>query len=288
MAVRKRKKVGGTVAIAGAARGARRNGRINACHTFTWSRLLWKAAAREMAQVCVVFVAVYLAAAVLLARHDGLRGVDVFYFISATMTTTGLGDLSPQGQLNRACAVVLLPYGLVVVSFAIAMSMAYVKSHEPLPTGADSPGKLSDADGDGQIELWERFQWLAGVSRPALAVPTHAPIHPRLTHANGDFDFDLCSIKYRSLLAVVGVYYVKPSVADAIEVPVCDWRGRRVVPVARRRAFAAGGQRCGHDVGRRRLLRHCAQHHGERPLVFVKRNRTVSVKLLPVSPKGYK
>ena len=69
-----------------------------------------------MAKVCVVFIVVYMAVAIFLAQRDGLEGIDIYYFISTTMTTIGLGDISPQSQLNRACAVIVLPYGLVVIS----------------------------------------------------------------------------------------------------------------------------------------------------------------------------
>lgn len=114
MAVRKRKKV--SKAGGGGVKKQGGHARINQCHDFVWSRSLWKDAASHMAKVCVAFIVVYMAAAVFLAQRDGLEGIDIYYFISTTMTTIGLGDVSPQNQLNRACAIVILPYGLVVIS----------------------------------------------------------------------------------------------------------------------------------------------------------------------------
>ena len=68
-----------------------------------------------MTKACVGFIVVYLIIAVILAQRDGLEGVDIYYFIITTVTTIGLGDISPQNQLNRSCAIVVLPYGLVVI-----------------------------------------------------------------------------------------------------------------------------------------------------------------------------
>jgi len=85
--------------------------RINLCHDFAWSRSLWKKAAGRMARACIAFIVVYFIVAVILAQQDGLEGIDVYYFIVMTITTIGLGDISPQGQLNRACAVIVLHSG---------------------------------------------------------------------------------------------------------------------------------------------------------------------------------
>jgi len=123
MAVRKRKKV--SKAGGGGAKKQGTHTRINQCHDFAWSRGLWKDAASHMAKVCVVFIVVYMAVAIFLAQRDGLEGIDIYYFISTTMTTIGLGDISPQSQLNRACAVIVLPYGLVVISKRIIIILFY-------------------------------------------------------------------------------------------------------------------------------------------------------------------
>ena len=89
--------------------------RISQCYDFAWSRGLWKKAASRMTRSCVAFIVLYLIIAVVLAQRDGLEGVDIYYFIITTVTTIGLGDISPQNQLNRSCAIIVLPYGLVVI-----------------------------------------------------------------------------------------------------------------------------------------------------------------------------
>ena len=73
-------------------------------------------ASRHILHTCFWFVAFYMAVRLVLARIENMPWVDIFYFISATVTTIGLGDISPQTQLNRGIGIVLLPYGLVVIS----------------------------------------------------------------------------------------------------------------------------------------------------------------------------
>jgi hypothetical protein len=40
----------------------------------------------------------------------------------------GFGDLSPQTQATRGFAIVLLPFGLVIISFGISLAAAQVHS----------------------------------------------------------------------------------------------------------------------------------------------------------------
>jgi len=126
MAVRKRKKIGNkgqpTSSTAKARKG--KHLRINQCHDFAWSRSLWKDAATQIGRVCFVLVIAYLICATSLAASDGLGVIDMFYFISATTTTIGLGDISPSNQVNRAAAIILLPFGLVIISFGISVIIA--------------------------------------------------------------------------------------------------------------------------------------------------------------------
>jgi hypothetical protein len=60
---------------------------VNTCHNFEWSRTLWSHAASRISYVCIVLVSVYVTLAATLASIDGVRGVDLPYFISATATT---------------------------------------------------------------------------------------------------------------------------------------------------------------------------------------------------------
>jgi len=62
----------------------------------------------------------------LLGYESGMRGIDVWYYLATTVTTVGFGDFSPQTQVSRGFSVVLLPFGLVVISFGISLLKAYV------------------------------------------------------------------------------------------------------------------------------------------------------------------
>jgi hypothetical protein len=66
--------------------------------------------------------------------------------LAATLTTVGFGDLSPQTQATRGFAIVLLPFGLVIISFGISLAAAQVHSFGggmrrlglyPLPLASD-------------------------------------------------------------------------------------------------------------------------------------------------------
>lgn len=159
MAVRKRKKIGnkGTPGVSKAKKG--KHLRINQCHDFAWSRNLWKEAARQIARVCAVLTVAYLICATSLAASDGLNFIDMIYFISVTTNTVslliivfiylflsspcscvslssscliyfylhifnlqiGLGDIAPVNQVNRAAAIIMLPFGLVIISKYIVL-----------------------------------------------------------------------------------------------------------------------------------------------------------------------
>jgi len=58
---------------------------------------------------------VYALIVVSLAYYDGVRGVDIPYFLSATATTVGFGDISCRSQLTRGLYVVLLPFGMSIL-----------------------------------------------------------------------------------------------------------------------------------------------------------------------------
>jgi len=51
----------------------------------------------------------------------------------------GLGDISPQSQLHRAATVVMLPFGLVCISFGISCATAYSKSLATAAANDDKP-----------------------------------------------------------------------------------------------------------------------------------------------------
>lgn len=67
-----------------------------------------------------------------MAYRDGKRrAVDAAYMLSATLTTVGYGDLAPVGQGTRAAAIVLIPFGLMVLGFTLTWERAYARSKLP-------------------------------------------------------------------------------------------------------------------------------------------------------------
>ena len=65
--------------------------RLNECHTFDWSRQLWADAGKTSSRY-IFFAFVVYAGIMTYVLHEveGLRGVDIPYFIITTMTTVFL------------------------------------------------------------------------------------------------------------------------------------------------------------------------------------------------------
>ena len=103
--------------------------RISNCHDFAWSRQLWRDASFRIIGTAIQALLLYVAAAALLAHSDGLRGLDIVYFISACVTTVGLGDISPQSQFHRAASILTLPFGLVILSLCLAADETLKKTY---------------------------------------------------------------------------------------------------------------------------------------------------------------
>jgi len=49
------------------------------------------------------------------------------YFLAATLTTVGFGDYYPETETAKGLAIVLLPFGLVIISFGISIAVAEVR-----------------------------------------------------------------------------------------------------------------------------------------------------------------
>jgi len=105
--------------------------RISTCHDFQWSRGLWREASREIVGTATLCLFAYVFAASLLAYFDGVRGVDIPYFIAACVTTVGIGDISPQSQAHRAATVLMLPFGLLIISLCLSAAEARAKATAP-------------------------------------------------------------------------------------------------------------------------------------------------------------
>ena len=64
--------------------------RLNECHSFKWSRTLWREASVFITKVTSILLVMYLAIACYGCYIDGLRGVDIPYFITTTLTTVSI------------------------------------------------------------------------------------------------------------------------------------------------------------------------------------------------------
>jgi hypothetical protein len=113
--------------------------KLNECHDFAWSRALWKEAALNTFYVAIFLLAAYLVLAYYLLTFTEPRmfgGISSWYFLVATLTTVGYGDFAPTEQFNRACTIVLIPWGIVCITFA--MSFLTAQSNAKMPPAAKS------------------------------------------------------------------------------------------------------------------------------------------------------
>jgi hypothetical protein len=117
--------------------------KITRIHDFWWSRQLWAMAAVDIAKSACLFVFVYCGLAYyLLAHREGMHPVDGLYFLVATVTTVGFGDFAPTTQETRACAIVLVPIGLVV--FSIVLSFISASATAKVPKAVENKYSMQD------------------------------------------------------------------------------------------------------------------------------------------------
>jgi len=134
--------------------------RVSDVHDFSWPRKLWKRAAYDTLMVASLLLVAYVIAGwnFLVDTHSRSRLWKI-YFLSATLSTVGLGDIAPTTQDTRLAAIFLLPLGLIIIGFVFSYSSALDKSRSPQYRGsaADTPQELEmralfdalDANGDG-------------------------------------------------------------------------------------------------------------------------------------------
>ena len=125
--------------------------RIGEYYDFKWSRTLWRNAANKSARTWLALVVVFLSLEGFFSHLDGIHGVDIWYLMASSVTTVGLGDVSPQSQFHRATSLVMLPFGLVVVSLGISCSTAYSMSLNIVKVAASVEHKL-EASADNILD----------------------------------------------------------------------------------------------------------------------------------------
>ena len=143
-------------------KASKRPKRVSDVHDFAWSRKLWKYAAYHTLAVASFLLVVYVIVGwnFLVDNHSRSR-LWKAYFLSATLSTVGLGDIAPTTQDTRLAAVFLLPLGLIIIGFLLSFSTALEKSRMPSYRGAsaDSPREVEaralfdalDEDGNGVL-----------------------------------------------------------------------------------------------------------------------------------------
>ena len=132
--------------------GSDRPIKLNECYDFAWSRTLWRNASVDAGRLIFKLFCAYLFLGYLLMAYydpsiaDGnWLTVDGWYFLSATMTTVGIGDYAPNTQLCRGFAVVMIPSGLVVLSMVLAGVSMYRNSLAPTLKADPGYDRLADA-----------------------------------------------------------------------------------------------------------------------------------------------
>jgi len=137
---------------------------VGKCHDFKWSRSLWTAAARDLGRWAAIYATIYAVSFYFfVARASNFNGVGAWYFLVASTTTIGYGDFSPTTQASRAAAIVLLPQGIILISFLVACFQAWLRSlpahyhkvQTPAEKAADSLFKAMDINKNGTIEKSE-------------------------------------------------------------------------------------------------------------------------------------
>ena len=129
------------------------------CHDFAWSSHLWGEAARGILVNAGVALAVYVVLfKFLITDVEGMGAVDAIYFITATLTSVGYGDLAPTKQLNRGAAIFLIPAGLVILGMLISYAAALIngQASEDISVDPRSGSVVSEAAGASDNLALER------------------------------------------------------------------------------------------------------------------------------------
>ncbi|KAK1745076.1 hypothetical protein QTG54_004367 [Skeletonema marinoi] len=64
--------------------------------------------------------------ALIIAYLEGWPWYDAFYYTVITATTIGLGDLTPTGELTKACAVVFVPFAVATMGYILGQCASFL------------------------------------------------------------------------------------------------------------------------------------------------------------------
>eukprot|EP00615_Pteridomonas_danica_P000440 CAMPEP_0114366096 /NCGR_PEP_ID=MMETSP0101-20121206/28973_1 /TAXON_ID=38822 ORGANISM="Pteridomonas danica, Strain PT" /NCGR_SAMPLE_ID=MMETSP0101 /ASSEMBLY_ACC=CAM_ASM_000211 /LENGTH=897 /DNA_ID=CAMNT_0001514893 /DNA_START=224 /DNA_END=2914 /DNA_ORIENTATION=+ len=97
---------------------------------FDWSKSLWRKAALNIGTIVLLMMAVYAVLGWYVFIYDSsqMNQVQGWYFIVATLTMVGFGDFAPETQSQRLSAIFMIPFGLIILGFAISFFRAYALS----------------------------------------------------------------------------------------------------------------------------------------------------------------
>jgi len=185
--------------------------KVTDCSDFAWSRSLFKEKASALTNTVLKMTFVYFALGYLtMASLDpsianGNWGSDKgWYFISATISTVGLGDFAPETQLTRGFAIVMMPFGIVILSQFIGAIKMTQASNEPVVKPDTNSAvlieakRIFDALGvDGSKSL-SRNEFKSGAEQAGMTVAEATKLFDELdTNKNGMIEWNEIAARER-------------------------------------------------------------------------------------------
>eukprot|EP00613_Pedinella_sp_CCMP2098_P046104 CAMPEP_0171826582 /NCGR_PEP_ID=MMETSP0992-20121227/6157_1 /TAXON_ID=483369 /ORGANISM="non described non described, Strain CCMP2098" /LENGTH=869 /DNA_ID=CAMNT_0012441609 /DNA_START=320 /DNA_END=2929 /DNA_ORIENTATION=- len=111
---------------------AKKRIRLIGCHTFDWSRRLWREAAKRTTAIGCVLLGIYMGLGFFTISVEGWPATTGFYVLASTISTVGLGDVAPTKRLSRIGTIVAIPFGLIILGLVLSIGVEYGKSLPPV------------------------------------------------------------------------------------------------------------------------------------------------------------